>query len=275
MLIPIRRGERFPAVFGVHSSTGGVAEFVTLAQQLDDGQQFFGLQSRGLLGGPRPVPTVPEMARDYLGQVRRVQPVGPYLFAAWSMGGYVAVEMARQAAERGDRVGGVFLIAPPHDDRYGPWRRWTGWRAARKVLRNLDDRIGAEPAEAPPGRELLPLWDLDEESLPDPLDDGVGLLSAEDRQRLRVERTNLVNVWAGIRYRARLRRRLRPYDLRVVLFVPRDDPARERRDAVAQWRGALRTEPEVVSVPGGHGDVLVGPGARLIGARLRAEVARW
>jgi len=275
VLIPIRRGDRFPAVFGVHSSTGGVTEFVPLAQHLGDGRQFFGLQSRGLLGGTRPAPDVTQMARDYLDQVRRAQPTGPYLFAAWSMGGYVAVEMARQVIEQGDRVGGVFLIAPPHDDRYGPWRRWTRWRAARRVLRDLDDRIGAEPTGAGAGRELLPLWDLDEESLPDPLDDGAGLLDEEDRRRLRVERANLVNVWAGIRYRARLRRTLRPYDLRVVLFVPRDDPEHRRRDTLAQWRDALRSEPEVVSVPGGHLDVLAGPGVRLIGDRLRAEVDRW
>jgi thioesterase domain-containing protein len=265
MVVAIRHGTDWPAVFCVHPSTGGVGEFVGIARNLDDGRQCHGLQSPGLVDGGRPIPTVADMAGRYLAAVGRVQPAGPYLFAGWSMGGYVAVEMARQAVDCGADVAGVFLVAPPHDERGGRWRRRAEWASARTALAGLDANIDASTE---PSR--LALWDLAD----DPDDAELPHLGESDVQRLRIERTNLVNVWAGIRYRAGLRRTLRPYDLRVVLFVPRDDPAPQARAAVAQWRGALRREPEVVSVPGSHATVVHGPGAAVIGARLNVEVGR-
>jgi thioesterase domain-containing protein len=267
--VEIRRGNVVPAVFCVHSSTGGVAEFVALSAQLGEGQRFYGLQSPGLLDGDAPLRTVEELAASYLGEVRALQPAGPYLFAGWSMGGYVAVELARQAAAAGLEVGGVFLIAPPYDEPWS-WRRARKeTRAARRHLQELGDRIAA--AAAPPGKQLLPQWDLNDDPLRDPA--GHAATGPDAVLRWRGERVNVVNRWASGRYRTALKRGTRPYDGRVVLFVPDGDPAGTTRRALAQWRAVLRTEPEVVTVPGEHLTVIVGPGARAVGARLKDEIA--
>ncbi len=53
---------------------------------------------------------IEEMAADYLSNVRRVQPNGPYHFAGFSFGGMVAFEMARQLQAQGERVALLLLI---------------------------------------------------------------------------------------------------------------------------------------------------------------------
>ncbi|MFD0634339.1 alpha/beta fold hydrolase [Catenulispora yoronensis] len=118
--VVVRSGKALPALFCVHSFTGDVTEFSELAGHLADGQQFIGLRSRGLVDGEQPLETVEEMAAAYLEEVVALQPEGPYLFAAWSMGGYVAVEMARRLVAQGREVPAVFLMAPPVHALRGP-----------------------------------------------------------------------------------------------------------------------------------------------------------
>jgi thioesterase domain-containing protein len=274
-VVRIRGGAHPPAIFCVHSSTGGVAEFVELAQHLGPGQQFFGLQSRGLVDDEPPLTTVDDMAKVYLDEVVRVQPASPYLFAAWSMGGYVALDMARRAAAGGREVGGVFLIAPPYEEPRSGRKLRSDRREARTYLKSLDDRIEAASAPRFPAREMLPLWDLNDDPLRGPDEDSDAPVGEVAKQRLKAERVNLVNLWAGHRYRAGRRRSAKPYEGRVVLFVPERDPDDEKRGVVDQWRRMLGREPEIVPVPGTHFSVIRGGGARAIAARLTSEVAAW
>jgi thioesterase domain-containing protein len=253
----------------VHSSTGGVTEYAELAGHLETGQQFFGLQSRGMTGDGRPLESVKEMAGTYLPDVLAVQRDGPYLLAGWSMGAYIAVEMARQLTTMGKQVGGVFLIGPPYSEL--PKRRRQPFdQATRKLLRNLDDAIGAQPGTRLLPRyedQLLELWDLEE--------DGQAAVRAGDKQQLRMGRVALINHWAGIHHLNLMRRDLEPYDGRVVLFMPQDDDAGIQLMTAGQWRSALGREPELVPVPGQHKTVINGQGAAVVGAWLRAEIARW
>ena len=219
--VRVRRGTAVPAVFCAHSSTGGVTEYAELAGHLGEGQQFYGLQSRGLTGDGRPLESITEMASAYLHEVLRLQPDGPYLFAGWSMGGYIAVEMARQATATGKEVGGVFLIGPPRQPVPKRRRRPLS-RAGRKLMRHLDDTIAAGP-----GQRLLPAY---EEQLLRYLnldDDDLAALRAGDKQWLRIGRVALANNEASEHYRG-LMRRWKPYGGRVVLFMPRDESNRVR-----------------------------------------------
>jgi len=267
--VRIRSGTAVPAVFCVHSSTGGVTEFTELAGHLGQGQQFYGLQSRGLTENDRPLESIKEMAEAYLDEVLTVQPNGPYLFAGWSTGAYIAIEMARQATAMAKEMAGVFLVGPPLN-KLRKRRRQPFDRKARKLLKHLDNTINAEPGtRLLPSyeRQLLELWALD--------DDGLAAVRAGDKQRLRVGRVALTNFWAAIHHRGLMQRRLEPYDGRVVLFMPRDDPAEVQRKTLAQWEAVLRQEPEIVSVPGTHKTVVGNESAAAVGARLNTEITHW
>ncbi len=96
--------------FCVHGAGGNVLIYRDLAKLLGPDQPFYGLQSRGLDGKEELQKSVPEMARDYVEAVQRVQPHGPYFLGGYCMGGTVAYEMAQQLSAKGETVGMVAMF---------------------------------------------------------------------------------------------------------------------------------------------------------------------
>jgi thioesterase domain-containing protein len=71
--------------------------------------------------------TIEEMARQYIVEIREVQPQGPYYFGGSSFGGWVAYEMARQLTASGHTVGLVALFdtaVPGPEQSPGMMNRW-------------------------------------------------------------------------------------------------------------------------------------------------------
>ncbi|MFD8816454.1 amino acid adenylation domain-containing protein [Streptomyces sp. NPDC059627] len=264
--VRVRRGDIVPAVHAVHSITGEVAAYAGLAGQLGEGQQLIALQERGLVGDDRPLRTVRRMAAAYLKEVFQLQPDGPYLFAAQSGGCYIALEMARRAAAAGKEVGGVFLMGPAFLGTRAP-----GHRAAAQETRRLLDRLD-DTIQAPDGTRLS-LADEDRLLRFREPDDKIAVAVREgDKHGMRIMRAVTINGLAYSAYGRSMHRD--PYDGRVVLFMPGEDPDEIRQQALDQWRAALVREPEIVDVPAEHSTVLRGESARVIGARLAAEITR-
>ncbi|HZF07472.1 MAG TPA: thioesterase domain-containing protein, partial [Thermoanaerobaculia bacterium] len=100
VLVPLQAGTPpHRPLFCVHPVGGEVVAYRELAERLGPHQPVYGLQSP-----EPPVADLRAMAALYLEALRAVQPAGPYRLAGWSMGGVVVYEMARQLAERGERV---------------------------------------------------------------------------------------------------------------------------------------------------------------------------
>ncbi|ROV97820.1 hypothetical protein VPNG_08650 [Cytospora leucostoma] len=60
--------------------------------------------------GPERLPALEELAAAYVAEIKRRQPVGPYLLGGYSIGGLVAFEAARQLLEDGSKVEKLVLI---------------------------------------------------------------------------------------------------------------------------------------------------------------------
>ncbi|MCB1389361.1 MAG: SDR family NAD(P)-dependent oxidoreductase [Rhodobacteraceae bacterium] len=120
-LVPMHEGEGGPKTpfFLVAGMFGNVLNLRHLAQLLGKDRRFYGLQARGLLGGADPHSRLDEAARDYLAEVRQVQPHGPYLIGGFSGGGLTALEMARQLRAEGEEVRLLTLLDTPLPER--PW----------------------------------------------------------------------------------------------------------------------------------------------------------
>ncbi|WP_084713166.1 non-ribosomal peptide synthetase family protein [Streptacidiphilus rugosus] len=73
---------------------------------------FFGVQAFGINTGETPYPTIREMAAADLGEIRGVQPAGPYTLWGYSFGARVAFEAAWQLEQAGEKVDRLFLICP-------------------------------------------------------------------------------------------------------------------------------------------------------------------
>jgi thioesterase domain-containing protein len=100
-------------LFAVAGLLGNVLNLRRLAQIVGAERPVYGLQARGLFGGLEPHETFEEMARDYLTELRTVQPRGPYLLSGFSGGGITAYEMARQLIEGGETVQLIAFLDTP------------------------------------------------------------------------------------------------------------------------------------------------------------------
>ncbi|MEV5242009.1 amino acid adenylation domain-containing protein, partial [Streptomyces cinnamoneus] len=107
VLLPLRTGGDKPPLFMVHATGGlawGYGEFL---KQIRSEYPVYGLQARGFKPGDEVARSVPEMAADYIEQIRAVQPHGPYHLLGWSMGALIVHEIATQLQAQGEEIGVV------------------------------------------------------------------------------------------------------------------------------------------------------------------------
>ncbi|GGX75613.1 condensation domain-containing protein [Streptomyces hiroshimensis] len=107
-------GDRTP-VFVVPPALGLSWCYTPLSRWLDDGFPLYGLQSRGIRGSGPAGRTLTDIAADFVGELRRIQPSGPYQLLGWSFGGNVAHAMAVLLEAAGEEVSMLALL-----DSY-PW----------------------------------------------------------------------------------------------------------------------------------------------------------
>jgi len=114
-LVPMHPGEgrRKTPFFLCAGMFGNVLNLRHLAHLIGTDRPFYGLQARGLYGDMKPHETFEEMARDYLVEVRKVQPHGPYLLGGFSGGGITAHAMARQLQAEGEKVALLVMLDTP------------------------------------------------------------------------------------------------------------------------------------------------------------------
>lgn len=114
-IVPMHRGEGGAKTpfFLVAGMFGNVLNLRHLAQLLGGDRPFYGLQARGLYGDAEPHMTFVDAARDYIAEMRQVQPHGPYLLGGFSGGGLIAWEIARQLQAAGEDVPLLVLLDTP------------------------------------------------------------------------------------------------------------------------------------------------------------------
>jgi thioesterase domain-containing protein/acyl carrier protein len=99
-----------PPFFFLHPAGGDVLLYAMLTMRLGRERPIYGLQAQGINGEEAPYRSIPEMARLYLEEIRKVQPQGPYFLCGASMGGMLAFELAQQVRAEGQEVALLALI---------------------------------------------------------------------------------------------------------------------------------------------------------------------
>nr|WP_255494821.1 acyl-CoA-binding protein [Luteibacter sp. Sphag1AF] len=97
-------------VFFVGGLGGIVTYLADLVSAWGDTRPFVAFQAVGIDGAEPALGSVEEMARRYLGEIKAIQPHGPYVLMGHSFGGLVAYDMAQHLAENGEQVEHLFLI---------------------------------------------------------------------------------------------------------------------------------------------------------------------
>lgn len=137
-LVELRAGGSATPVFFVHAVGGNVLNYLPLARALAADRPVYGLQSAGLDGVDSPLDTIDAMADRYVAGIRSVWPSGPYLLAGGSMGGLIALEIARRLREQGEDIGLLAMFdtyGPDMPNRSGesPWRPHRWWSLYRRL----------------------------------------------------------------------------------------------------------------------------------------------
>ncbi|NJQ98394.1 MAG: amino acid adenylation domain-containing protein [Hydrococcus sp. CSU_1_8] len=114
-LVTIQSEGSKPPLFCIHGGGFNVLIYRDLAIQLGADQPVYGLQARGLIDNEPIEARIESIAADYIQEIQKVQPQGPYFLAGLSNGGNIALEMAQQLQAQGQKVALLALF-----DCYGP-----------------------------------------------------------------------------------------------------------------------------------------------------------
>jgi len=109
-LVCLKREGAGRPLFIMHGFGGNVLELAKPARFLRCDRPVYALQARGLDPAQEPHDRIEDMAEHYLGEIRALQPHGPYALAGFSTGGLVAFEMARRLVRGGEVVEFVGLL---------------------------------------------------------------------------------------------------------------------------------------------------------------------
>ncbi|KAL1888260.1 Type I Iterative PKS [Sporothrix stenoceras] len=102
-----------PALFLLPDGSGSASSYVGLPPMGLKGA-VYGLSSPFLRSPKDFTISLQDVASAYIGEIRRVQPCGPYHLGGWSIGGSYAFEVASQLALRhGEKVASLVLIDAP------------------------------------------------------------------------------------------------------------------------------------------------------------------
>ena len=251
-LIQIRKGGRKHPLFFIHTLTGDVIAYAELARHLDPEQPFYGIKAQGLDGTSKPRTRIESMASQYIEEIRRVQPEGPYLLGGMCFGGVVAFEIARQLHSEDHRIDLLVLLDSPCPPLH--WKQAVLFRLSRLAWHAKEDIRGL----LGPASDRSPL--LKHRSL------ARRLLSFHTMIRiLRVDRANLLAL-----------KRYLPghYSGEIVHFLRSHPVARRDQDIRMQWDRYAEGGIDLHTIPGNHHTMLREPNVRILAEKLNEYLHR-
>lgn len=254
----------------VHPIGGQVICYTELAKHLGSNQPFYGLQSPPVSESAGTTMSIEEMAQMYCKEILRVQSEGPYLLGGWSMGGWIAFEMARQLKLSGKAVGllALFDTYPPanpdaranvhEEDKLSMFASFA-FDLSRSLGKDwtaqAEEFLRSEPRQQ---RKLL---------LETMIKDG---LLPTDGAEAALE--SLLNVFARNSF-ARDNYSVSAQRQSTILFQAADNDAEPGYNP-EEWAALTGGSLEVHTIPGDHYTLLRDPGVSMIAQVLRQRIAQ-
>jgi L-serine---[L-seryl-carrier protein] ligase len=112
VMLPLRkvRNAAQRPLFCIHPMAGISLGFSSLLRHLDSALPIYGLQSRALHKIEALPSSIEEIAADYLAEIRKIQPRGPYRLIGRSLGGLIGHCIAEQMQVDGEEVEFLAMI---------------------------------------------------------------------------------------------------------------------------------------------------------------------
>ncbi|MFT9821172.1 thioesterase domain-containing protein, partial [Lysinibacillus sp. NPDC056185] len=254
-VVRLHTGGSGSPLFCVHAATGLSWSYATLLPYIGTARPVHGVQATGGDGTGNGPGTLEELAAEYAGRIREVQPHGPYWLAGWSLGGVIAQAVATHLQEEGEETALLALLdAYP----FAAQRRHLGlpddFDPEQEALYALLTAVGLEDGpDAGTPLERGPLADALSDVLDLPRAAAVRLVDAAVRNT-RLADAHVPRVLRG----------------RVVFFAAADEePGGLSADA---WAPYVDGPVEVHKVGTDHYGMLRWPAVEEIGRVLAAEL---
>ncbi len=103
-LVNIKSSGSKPPIFIVHGYGLNVHMFNFLSQTMSAEQPVYALQAKGLNGVDEPADDLVKLAAYYVSEIDKVHPAGDLALGGYSLGGSIALEMAKQLQAAGRKV---------------------------------------------------------------------------------------------------------------------------------------------------------------------------
>ncbi len=274
LLRPDRSGSPLFVVPGVG---GRVFELVPLASRLP-GQPFYGFEATELDEAGSGAVRIEDLARQYTGDIRSVQPRGPYFLGGVCFGAFVAFEIARQLTDAGESVAFLALLDPP-----APSSAALPWRAVARIaqfhqrrLRRLGIRAICRYAIALAATQLRSGVHGLRRLLHRLLHRAIHALpGAPERILTRPEMSTLrLNLDKAARSQALSSYVPQPYPGELFLIQTEQNGMMANLAAEYGWRALAKGETEVHVVPASHDDFVREPRVQFTAEHIREYLGR-
>jgi amino acid adenylation domain-containing protein len=248
VMLPLRSQGSRPPLFCIHPAGGLGWCYARLMPYISVDYPIYGLQARHLTEPEYLPATVEEMAADYVDQIRKVQPAGPYNLIGWSFGGLIAQAIAGLFQQQGEGVAMLAILdSYPQDIHQSP-ESMTRDELIARVCQYLG--YGVEDKSSDTSSLIERYRDTEEY----PLDAFVECAQND---------LSVVNNFIPQRYVGNL-----------LLFTATDSETDAESKSEA-WAPYISGELEIRPIPCQHGDMLLDrdPSAQ-IGQALAAELSK-
>jgi enterobactin synthetase component F len=108
--LPIKSSGTDSPLFCIHPALGLSWGYAGLLRHLSKATPVYGIQATGLRHAARLPESIEEMAEEYLLQIKRIQPLGPYRLLGWSFGGLVAHAIAEKLQAENEIVSFLCML---------------------------------------------------------------------------------------------------------------------------------------------------------------------
>ena len=252
-LVTFRASGRNSPLFIVHGAFGDIVFVREIVRDLRSDRPVYGLQPPPLDGAYKVPRRMEDIAADYLAEIRKVQPKGPYFLAGYSFGGTAALEMAQQLAQSGERAAFLGLIDTIYEGRYEIAGESGGSRLGRH-LRGIGQRNAFSYVAKRAWKTFKYVSAVARES--------IGELPNELRYLMRrpVPYEKRAPFYRFLYFRASHRYRPRPYPGAITIFSAKGKTEWHRE----RWASIARGGLTIYEIPADHFEIVWPPHSTLL-----------
>ena len=249
-------GTRSP-LFCIHAVDGDVLSYRKLATYLGNDQPVYGFWFNKFAEGLRHPVEISDLASCYIGEMRALQPTGPYFIVGHSMGGLIAYEMARQLRSQNQQVALLAML--------------DTWLIHKRDRKKLAEKVNKSWKKSS---------SVSVTQTPHYLFAKIAKEIGRFRQKLlaRKYRMNFINnaELNELRTPTILKsalRKYRPgsYDGTIMYFKSEEDPDGYSSEAVVEW-SKLANHIQTVQIAGDHGSMIIEPHVKELADKVRYAV---